>query len=478
MQAAYNNDTLFWRLSYRGNRGVRHDYYRYTGGAWRGEGGDRRDAQATIDATADQGSTSVRNTIYEQRTSMMFNDPYGGLPGVQQATAPNFDKVGCFMTCHDQARHMPRWHAADGEDGKYIDPALVSGTPAAGAPVLDLWHWRGARSGPIDRSDDMFIGAGPLPSTAGEDTYRSGDAGTAVFRTNSLSGGNPSFVYDPRTTWGAFANTWNNFWTSPLYYIVDPNAELLGSKAPNPITMAYATATARGYVPAEGDVVPRRILQAGAGSRADITAYGTEFFPESADGNLGVWKVQLQRALATSNLDDVNFLPGRTYFVGFEVHLWEYTTRDHYVSFPMSFSVGSDVATPTPDLRAVQIAGSGKSAAPNFDDTATFPIVRLYLFQPGITSWEFLTGQNGARVYVNPPPPAAGGVAVDQVHGGSGVLPITNTPNTGTGCRTCHTVRSDDPGGSAAMSMEVLTSQRGGVFSATPHTAAGTPQYP
>ncbi len=285
-------------------------------------------------------------------------------------------------------------------------------------------------------------------------------------------------MFDPRTTWGAFANTWNTFWTSPLYYIVDPNAELLGPRAPNPITMAYATATARGYIPAEGDVVPRRILQAGAGSRIDITAYGTEFLPESADGNLGVWKVQLQRALATGNLDDVNFLPGRTYWVGFEVHLWEYTTRDHYVSFPYSVSIGNDVATPTPDLRAIQFAGSGKAAAPNFDDSLTFPIVRIYLFQPGITSWEFLTGQDAARSYVNPPPPAVGGVAVDQVHGGSGVLPLTNAPNTGTGCRTCHTVRSDDPGGSAAMSMEALAPQRGGVFSATPHTAPGTPQYP
>src|SRR3990167_3116406 len=30
VQAAYNSDTFFWRVSYRGNKGVHHDYYRYT----------------------------------------------------------------------------------------------------------------------------------------------------------------------------------------------------------------------------------------------------------------------------------------------------------------------------------------------------------------------------------------------------------------------------------------------------------------
>jgi len=37
----------------------------------------------------------------------------------------------------------------------------------------------------------------------------------------------------------------------------------------------------------------------------------------------------MQRKLVTGNADDVQFLPTGTYEVGFEVHLWEYTTRDH-----------------------------------------------------------------------------------------------------------------------------------------------------
>jgi len=75
VQAAYNDDTFFWRVSYRGNEGKRHEYIRYTNGAWQREGGDRRDAQATLDGDAQQGDQSVNSIIYEQRTTIMVNDP-------------------------------------------------------------------------------------------------------------------------------------------------------------------------------------------------------------------------------------------------------------------------------------------------------------------------------------------------------------------------------------------------------------------
>jgi hypothetical protein len=54
VQAAFNNDTFFWRVSYRGNEGKRHEYIRYTNGACQREGGDRRDGQGTIDGDAAQ----------------------------------------------------------------------------------------------------------------------------------------------------------------------------------------------------------------------------------------------------------------------------------------------------------------------------------------------------------------------------------------------------------------------------------------
>ena len=198
--------------------------------------------------------------------------------------------------------------------------------------------------------------------------------------------------------------------------------------------------------------LPRRILRPGAGSRADITAYGTTFTPDALDSSLGVWKVQLQRAIDTENADDVALIEGNTYEVGFEVHLWEYTTRDHYVSFPMTMSVGDD----TGDIEAVSMGGFGPFDLPNWDDFETFPSTRVYLFQPGINTYEFLDGSNATdnKVYTDP----VTGAVVDQVHGGAAQVAA------GAACTNCHVVRIADGGNS----MEAVAGDRGGVWTNTP----------
>jgi cysteine-rich repeat protein len=465
VQAAFNGDTFFWRVSYRGNEGKRHDYFRFTNGEWQQEGGDRRDAQASVDDDANQGSTNLNSTIYEQRTSIMISDPSGAHP-------TDFDKFGCFVTCHDQLRHMPEWHEEHGEDGKYVIPSLVSGVEgdAEGAAVLDLWHWRGARSGPIERADDQWIEALTFVNVdEQDDTGRRGDAGAGVFRSQAMTDDHPDFVFDPATTDGEFAFNWEQFWLTPLYFITDPDATQLGALAPTPTVMAWADAVALGYVPAEGDTVPRRVLRAGDGSHADITAHGTEFLPESGDGRLGVWHVQMQRLLDTGNDDDVALVPGNTYDVGFEVHLWEYTTRDHYVSFPMKLRlplpvvVAAAAAAPLDEeIVAVPLFGDGTFPLPDWDDEVRFPKTRIYLFQPGITSWEFVTGADAGKVFFDP----VAGEAVDQSHGGA-----TAVSDATSACIDCHNVRAEDdrvPPTLNAGAMETLTRQRGGVWADTP----------
>jgi hypothetical protein len=450
VQAAYNDTTFFWRLSYRGPEEKRHEYIRFTNGAWQREGGDRRDAQATIDGDAQQGDLSVNSTIYEQRTSIMVNDPLGA------TNVDGFGEHGCFLACHNVSRHMPEWTSASGHDGKYIDPA-DAGSPS-GTAVLDLWHWRAARSNPIGRADDQnILSLDFVDSTSDDDGGRKGDAGTSVFASQNIVGGNPEFVLDPGTTSGAFAFKWDDFWTTPFYYMTRPDAEQIGPLAPNPVQMDWATAATLGYLPSEGDTVPRRILRAGAGSRADITAFGTEFNPETPDSSYGVWNVQIQRALDTGNADDIAMVSGNTYEAGFEVHLWEYTTRDHYVSFPVTVSLG----TGTGDVDAVNLTGiifGGPEAALAIN-WEVIPKTRLNLFQPGITSWEFLTGANAGKTYLN-----AQGVAVDQVHGGSGSVIA------GEACVSCHNVRDTDPAPPLfdAGPMEALTEQRGGIWENTP----------
>jgi hypothetical protein len=449
VQAAYNDDTFFWRVSYRGNEGKRHEYIRYTNEAWQREGGDRRDAQATLDGDAQQGDISVNSTIYEQRTTIMVNDP-GAATDVT-----NFGEFGCFLACHNYSRHMPEWTSASGHDGKYIDPAQAPGV-ADGDPVLDLWHWRGARSNPIGRADDQNILAMTFVDIDGKDNGgRKGDAGDSVFSSQNIVDDAPQFLLDPGTTSGKFAFTWENFWTTPFYYMVKDDALQEGPGAPNPGTIAYADALAMGYAPQEGDTVPRRILRAGTGSRADITSMGTTFTPETPDGSYGIWNVQMQRAMDTGNADDVAMLDGQTYEAGFEVHLWEYTTRDHYVSFPVTIGVG--VAA---DVTAINFLGAGPEQGPNWTE---IPKTRLDLFQPGINTWEFLTGANftDGKVYTDPVTAAP----VNQVHAGAGGV------NTGTACTVCHTVRASDGGAS----MEVLGDNRGGVWADTPVVAPPAP---
>lgn len=451
VQAAYNDDTFFWRVSYRGNEGKRHEYIRYTNGAWQREGGDRRDAQATLDGDVQQGDISVNSTIYEQRTTIMINDPSAAI------NVDNFGEFGCFLSCHNYSRHMPEWTAANGHDGKYIDPVEATGS-VSGDPVLDLWHWRGARSNPIGRADDqniLSLDFVPNDGDGGDTGGRKGDAGTSVFRSQATDAvtGSPTFLMDPGTTSGKFAFTWENFWTTPFYYMVDDDAQQVGPRAPNPGIIAYADAVALGYAPTEGDTVPRRILRAGAGSRADITSMGTTFTPETPDSSYGIWNVQMQRAMDTGNVDDVAMVDGQTYEAGFEVHLWEYTTRDHYVSFPVTIGVG--VAA---DVTAVNIAGAGPEQGPNWTE---IPKTRLDLFQPGINTWEFLTGDGGAqaaKVYTDPVTAAP----VNQVHFGQAGV------NAGQACTVCHTVRAADGGAS----MEVLGDRRGGVWADTPVVAA------
>jgi hypothetical protein len=454
VQAAFNEDTFFWRVTYRGNEGKRHEYYRFTNGKWQKEGGDRRDAQATLDKDEHQGSVNVKSTIYEQRTSVMLSDP------TRPNAVKNFGKFGCFIACHNMSRHGPEWTEAAGEDTKYIELSMVADGAKSSDKVLDLWHWRGARSNPIWRADDQWIKAmNFVDKGQSDDGGRKGDAGKGVFRTQPLKDGHPEVVFDPATTFGQFAFKWEQFWLTPYHYIVEPDVVNLGLTAPNPATLAWDEAVKRGYKPSEGDTVPRRVLRAGDGSHADITAFGSEFVSTTLDGSLGIWKVQLQRKLDTGHDDDIALKRGGLYDVGFEVHLWEYTTRDHYVSFPQKLSLGPNAKA---DIQAVRLPGKGTMPLPDWDNTERFPVKRIYLFQPGIATWEFLTGKNDTegKVYIDP----VTGKAVEQSHPGD-----EEVRNGSKSCADCHTVRAvEPPTAEEGGPMELLTRQRGGVWTPTP----------
>ena len=268
-------------------------------------------------------------------------------------------------------------------------------------------------------------------------------------------------MFDPSTTDGLYAFAFDELFTSPLRYFVDDTAANLGPNGPNPVGIDYADAVAMGYVPSEGDTVPRRRLRQTEGSRGDITADGTMFTPSAGDPLFGRWDSNIQRALDTGNDDDTALADGNIYNIAFAVHTGMVTVRDHYVSFGYTVSLSGGDA----DIQAVAITGSGSDMLPDFSDTGSFPVTELDLFLPGITSYAFLLDENVGLEYIDP----ATGTAVDQNHAGSSAL-LTQ----GLGCRDCHTVSSletfnpPNTGGFNAGAMETLVPQRGGVNTQTP----------
>jgi hypothetical protein len=444
VQAAHNDDTMFFHIIWQGDRGDYHDYVHFTGGAWQREGWPRRDAQSTIDNDPTRGPTNATSTIYESRVTWMIDDPTG------PNAVPGFANYGCFLTCHDDSRAMPTWDPST-DVTKYLNDG-TQGT-------LDLWHHRMARANPLGGSDDQHVTVIPPGGEAGG---RFGDAGTSPWQTNNIVNGKPTFALDnlDPLTGGLFAFPFADTFTDPLRSFRSSAAVELGAE-PVAIGIDFATAENRGYTPSEGDTIPRRRLRTPTDSRGDITAFDTVFTPSPTDSVFGTIASNTQRLLDTGNPDDTKLANPGVYNIAFAVHTGQVTIRDHYVGFPMTLSLGGDAA----DIQAVQVAGTGPDTPPDFSDTQTFPVSNINLFLPGISSLEFLVGDNIGLEYIDPETQ----MAVDQNHAGSNAL-----LNQGLGCRDCHVAATGDPfeptqpGGFDAGSMQSFVPQRGGVNTPTP----------
>ena len=431
VQAAYNNDTMFFNIEWEGDRGDTHDLLRYTNGAWQKEGGTRRDAQATIDDDPARGPTNQNSTNYESRVTFMVNDPNG------PHAVPNFDKVGCFSTCHDNSRAMPEHSTAGPEIGKYLNT-----DPANPDAQLDLWHHRIARANPIGMSDDQKI-----IQTDGTTGGRQGDGGEgAPYQTNNIVDGHPTWVLNNDDTGGEFAFPFEDTHT-------DPNHNFMrdGDTPPNVIPRAldWDAAVAAGYEPQEGDTVPRRRLRDLQGTvRGDISGLGTTFTPDPADPDehFGHIESNTQRLLDSGDPDDTALVDGGVYDIAFGVHTGMVTVRDHYVTFAKKIALGD--GDPDADIVAVKVDGDGRDVLP---DWSQIPETAIDMFLPGIASLEFLEGKDEGKQYYDP----ATDSFVDQTHAGAGAVG-------GTSCTGCHTAAG------GPMSMETLVPQRGGVWSVTP----------
>jgi hypothetical protein len=173
---------------------------------------------------------------------------------------------GCALLCHADPRNATK---------------LTMSTSGVGGGIVDLWHWKSARTNPAGFADDQYID----PET------RKNDSGTAVYVENIMADGTiPAFMFPGGTG------------TSPF---------LFGSEA-----IPFDDALFR-----EGDRLPAYVLSLPSGDRASVETYGV--------WKNGYWTVILKRSLGNGSGTDVQFTSDTDYFfaiaifnnAGDEMHL-------------------------------------------------------------------------------------------------------------------------------------------------------------
>ncbi|HJV26496.1 MAG TPA: ethylbenzene dehydrogenase-related protein [Aromatoleum sp.] len=329
VQAAYDSKNAYLRFQWKTDNafpGTEHQYLRFDGHEWKVFGYPKLDKP--VQDGAEMG-------IYEDRMSVMIDD--GKVPG--------FAQQGCWLTCHNGQRDMPKQFTKDevaanallqeikkNDVRKYLpetrtDPsdwktgksvAEVEKIKAAGG-FLDLIQWRAHRSNPVGMADDGYVLE-----------FRLGDAGKDMF-----SGNADPKTHQPKYMWDAAKVGYKSITVDKLhqadhFLIREKNAVPFDPNA--------------GWK--EGDMVPDYLV-----SRADASG-------SAADNNAiaswkdGVWTVVMIRPLALTNADDKALKPGTVYNVGFAVHDDNITTRGHQVSFVKTLSLG---AKGKADIKAVKL---------------------------------------------------------------------------------------------------------------------------
>jgi hypothetical protein len=360
IQVAYNDEDIVFRARFPADRpGIHHDYLVFEGGRW------VRYGESPIGRQ--------RLGLYEDRFTFHVSD--GAVRG--------FANQGCWVACHADLRN-PFMYAAPTADQvkanayyrdvirqtdtrKYVlesrrtdrwwdvrwdqitaaDADRIAALKRAGV-LLDQWHWRAVRGGPIGVADDMYVL-----------DYRHGDAGTSAFATNwDADAAQPRFMFDPERA-GYAALRFED--------VVEGRVSLDQAYYLGPDTM---TAFDPELPWQEGDAIPRVFSRAPAGSRGVIAARATW-----ADG---WWTVEMRRALDTGHPDDKAFQEFRVYDLAFAFFTDATGNRFHYVTFPIALGLGQPA-----DLAAVRFSGD----EPDWDRVAATDLVAFY---PGQVSWQYL----------------------------------------------------------------------------------------
>ena len=317
VQAAFDERNAYLRFQWKTNNpfpGTEHQYLRYDGKEWKVYGFPK------LDQVVQEGK---QPGIYEDRMSVMIDD--GKVPG--------FAQQGCWLTCHDGSRDMPRQFTKDEvaanalltaikqrDVRKYLpatrtDPAdWKTGKPVeeiakikASGGFVDLIQWRAHRSHPVGMADDGYVLE-----------YRLFDQGKNMFGGNADPKTHaPKLMWDEKKV-GYKSITADQLRKGEHFLIPELNAVPFDPNA------AWK----------EGDMIPNYFV-----SRANAK-------DSAADNNAigswkdGMWTVVLIRPLGLANADDKALKSGGVYNVGFAVHDDNITTRGHHVSFVRTLGLG------------------------------------------------------------------------------------------------------------------------------------------
>jgi hypothetical protein len=324
VRAAYDDQHLYMRYEWESERPiVVHQLWRYDGERWVAWGGFRPD-------TPNRGITPH----YEDRLAVLVDDRNHP---VDDGATWGFEQAGCWITCHSSMRAMEEEPTAAevqahpylggllrvSDVRKYLLTTRTEAAPAGGwdklKPVeviqsqlaqgefLDLWMWRGARSGPIGYGDDAFVL-----------DYRNADLGRSPFSGPAQ----PQWMYDAAATgYSAIPESEWDWMLDEAPLIPGVNAVPFDPNAQFNV----------------GDLLPRQVLQEPTGSRADLLF--------NSRWENGRWVVEMRRALNTGNPEDKAFMPGQVYNVGLAIFDDHVSNRRHHVSFEktLGFGVAADI---------------------------------------------------------------------------------------------------------------------------------------
>ena len=327
VQAAFDAKSAFLRFQWKTLNpypGSEHQYLRFDGKDWKVHGYPK------LDKVVQDGK---QPGIYEDRMTIMIDD--GKVPG--------FGRQGCWLTCHDGQRDMPktaskedaaangllsaikksdlrkylpatRRDPGDWKTGKLLDE--IAKIKAQGG-FVDLVQWRAHRSHGVGMADDGYVLE-----------YRYSDAGKDMFSGNAdPKTHEPKFMWDRKKV-GYKSVTEAQLRKGDHFLIREQNAVPFDPKA--------------GWK--AGDMIPDYVL-----SREDAKGSAAEN-RAIASWKGGLWTVVVIRPLNLANDDDKALKEGGVYNVGFAVHDDNITTRGHHVSFVRTLGIGAKA-----DIQAVKL---------------------------------------------------------------------------------------------------------------------------